>query len=400
MSQPETAPATPKRKRAVRLSLQIALFVAVVGAVFGYIVPKLGHDYGDIWETLRRLSWVEYLLLGLAAIWNIVTYWPMLVAAMPGLTLGQAAVVCQSSTAVAMTVPTGGALAVGISYAMYTSWGFSPSEVAVSAVVTWFANMTFKLAMPVVALALVVLYGEDSGGLVTAAIVGVVLMVAVFGVLIQMLRRETFARRVGDWAGRVVSFLARLVHRPPVQDWGDVAVRFRGRLVLVVRQRGAALATFEILSQLSLYLVLLATLRFVGIPDSQLRWTSILAVFAIVRLASAAPILPGNVGLVELGYYGGLRLAGGPAEEVIAAVLLFRFLTFFLQIPTGAVTYLIWRRNKRWRRPRQPTAPHEVQPPEDAREVDGPAHHHGRPGLAEHGPDREDEQPAVPSSQE
>jgi uncharacterized protein (TIRG00374 family) len=383
-----------------RRVLQLSVFVIVVVVVFGFVMPRLA-DYGDVWEILGRLSWFEYLILALAAVWNIVTYWPMLVAAMPGLSLGQAAVVCQSSTAVAMTLPTGGALAVAISYAMYTSWGFSPGEVAVSAVVTWFANMTFKLVMPVVALALVAMTGEDSAGLVTAAVVGVVLVIVVFGVLVQMLRRASFARRMGDWAGRVVSFLARLVHRPPVEHWGDVAVRFRGRLVDVVRHRGSALAFFEVLSQLSLYVVLLATLRFVGIPDGQLGWASILAVFAIIRLGSAAPILPGNVGLVELGYIGGLVLAGGPRQEVVAAVLLFRFLTFFLQIPAGAVTYVIWRRNARWRRPRGAASPaHEEQPAEHAREVDGPPHHHGRPGLAEHGPDREDEQPAVPTSQE
>ena len=33
----------------------------------------------------------------------------------------------------AMTVPAGGAVAVGVSYAMYSSWGFGASQVALSA---------------------------------------------------------------------------------------------------------------------------------------------------------------------------------------------------------------------------------------------------------------------------
>jgi uncharacterized membrane protein YbhN (UPF0104 family) len=68
-----------------------------------------------------------------------------------------------------------------------------------------------------------------------------------------------------------------------------------------------------------------------------------LAVFAVVRLASAVPVVPGNVGLAELGYMGGLIIAGGSRAEVVASVLLFRFLTYFAQIPIGALTYLRWR---------------------------------------------------------
>src|SRR5438552_14951548 len=45
-----------------------------------------------------------------------------------------------------------------------------------------------------------------------------------------------------------------------------------------------------------------------------------------------------------LEYVGGLVLAGGGRTEVVAAVLVFRFLTFFLQIPLGGFTYLAWRR--------------------------------------------------------
>ena len=54
--------------------------------------------------------------------------------------------------------------------------------------------------------------------------------------------------------------------------------------------------------------------------------------------------------MIELGYIGGLVAAGGDKPSVVAAVLLFRTLTFGIQIPLGGFTYLIWRGNKRWRR--------------------------------------------------
>jgi uncharacterized membrane protein YbhN (UPF0104 family) len=33
---------------------------------------------------------------------------------------------------------------------------------------------------------------------------------------------------------------------------------------------------------------------------------------------------------------------------VVAAVLVFRFLTYYVQIPIGALTYVAWRRKRGW----------------------------------------------------
>ena len=48
--------------------------------------------------------------------------------------------------------------------------------------------------------------------------------------------------------------------------------------------------------------------------------------------------------MVELGLAAALVLAGGDKAQVVAAVLVFRVLTFLLPIPIGAVTYWLWRR--------------------------------------------------------
>ena len=41
---------------------------------------------------------------------------------------------------------------------------------------------------------------------------------------------------------------------------------------------------------------------------------------------------------------GGLVAAGGARPQVVAAVLVYRALTWLLPIPVGVVTYLWWRR--------------------------------------------------------
>ena len=62
---------------------------------------------------------------------------------------------------------------------------------------------------------------------------------------------------------------------------------------------------------LALYAVLLLSLRHVGISEQEVSWAQILAVFAFGRLISALPITPGGLGVIELGYIGGLVAAGG-----------------------------------------------------------------------------------------
>ena len=79
----------------------------------------------------------------------------------------------------------------------------------------------------------------------------------------------------------------------------------------------------------------------------------VFAVFSFGRLISALPITPGGLGVIELGYIGGLSAAGGDKAPVVAAVLMFRILTFGIQIPLGGFTYLIWRAKKSWRRERR-----------------------------------------------
>ena len=132
-------------------------------------------------------------------------------------------------------------------------------------------------------------------------------------------------------------------------------------------RRWLPMTVSTIVSHLSLFLVLLLALRYVGVTGAQVSWSQALAVFAFGRLASAVPFTPGGLGVVEAAYIQGLVLAGGAHARVVAAVLVFRALTYGIQIPLGAITYVVWQRKKKWRKPQAATevvaAPME-QPPD------------------------------------
>jgi hypothetical protein len=78
-------------------------------------------------------------------------------------------------------------------------------------------NSFIKLAMPVLALALVLLQGGAGGGRVLAALVGIAGLVTAIVVFALMLRSEDQARRFGLLAGRIATRLRRILRRgPPV----------------------------------------------------------------------------------------------------------------------------------------------------------------------------------------
>jgi uncharacterized membrane protein YbhN (UPF0104 family) len=360
---PQAPPAAPAQARPRRrrggAALQLAGSAVVVAAVFALVVPKIA-SYSSVWATVSALPGLRLAGLALAMVVNMVLYWLQLVAALPGLSLGQAAVNNQSSTTIANVVPGGGALAVGLAVAMFRSWGFTPTQITLLVTTTGVWNSFMKLGLPVVALGLLGVTGHPSAGLVVPALVGVAILAASVAAFALSLTHPSFAGRVGHYLGRAWSRLAGLAGRPPAERWADKAIRFRGETVGLLQRRWPALTAATLASQLALWVVLLLSLRACGVTGAEVSWVQVLAVFAFARLLSAAPITPGGLGVVELALIAGLYAAGHAHAtvalatlkvQVAAAALLYRALTYGLQIPFGGVTYLIWQHRKRWRRP-------------------------------------------------
>jgi uncharacterized membrane protein YbhN (UPF0104 family) len=350
-------PVRHSRRRLLRI-IQILVALGVVLGIFAGILPKIA-DYSAVWATIRTLTWFE--LLSLLAITSLHTMavWPQTVASLPGLTLAQAAVNNQASTTVANTLPGGGMLAVGVTYAMCRSWGFADSAIALSAMITFVWNTFFQLVLPVVALAHLVVQGEESGGVIVASLVGLAILARAAGLVVTMRWRTTLAGQIGGLLGAVASFLRKVIRKPPVGDWADAAVRFRGEAARLIAARWGVLTFSTVASHLCVYVVLVLAVRDVGISARDVTWAQVLGVFAFARLLSALPITPGGLGIVDLGYIGGLVLAGRHQTDVpvavfhaqvTAAVLVFRAFTYGLQLPHGALAYFIWRRRKSWRK--------------------------------------------------
>ncbi|MGY1825325.1 flippase-like domain-containing protein [Blastococcus sp. SYSU DS0541] len=325
------------------------LSVGLVVAVFAWFLPQF-TSLSQVWAAIADLSWVETAALLLAAGWNLATYQFVVVATTPGMNLRQATVATEAATAVSNTVLGGAALAVGLTYAMNSSWGFSRSRTSVALLVAGLWNNFAKLGLPVLALALLAFSAPPSAARLVAGLVALGALAATIALLGAVLRSPAGAARVGLLAARAATAARRPFGRGPVVGWDLATTKFRDRTVLLLRARWHWITLATLVSHLSLFLLLLLSLRFVGVGAEQVGVAEALVVFAFARLLTAVPFTPGGLGVVEVALIAGLAAAGGPRAPVAAAVLLFRALSYVLPIPLGLGSYLFWRHNRSWRR--------------------------------------------------
>jgi hypothetical protein len=123
-------------------------------------------------------------------------------------------------------------------------------------------------------------------------------------------------------------------------------VKFRTRTLGLLQGGWVPITAATLVSHLSLYAVLLVSLRHVGVSDAEVSWVQVLAVFAFARLATIIPFTPGGAGVVELVLISGLVGAGGDREQVTAAVLVYRALTWALPILVGVACYVWWHQSR------------------------------------------------------
>ncbi len=332
-------------KRALRIGIPITLVLLV----FFFALPKIA-DFSQVWSEVAEMGWGELTKLFLATLGSIGTYWLVMVAGLPGSTFLQTAKVNLASTAVANTLPGGGAFGVGVTYGMYSNYGFSNPEISLQIIVTGIWNNFAKLALPVLALGFLALKGEVKGGLVVAAVVGLLVILAALGLFAAILRSEQQAFAVGTKLQPIVTWLRKATKREAKTSFPQSIVRFRKDSLHLLRKRWLWLTVTTFVSHAALFFVLILALRNVGVGQTEVSWAETLAVFAFVRLISAIPITPGGLGVVELGATAALVAAGGNEAEVVAAVLVYRALTYLLPIPLGIVAYLEWRRGSGARR--------------------------------------------------
>jgi putative heme transporter len=338
--------------------------IAVVVATFAFVLPKIA-DYRDVWGVVEDLSWKDIGLLAGATVLNLVTFAPPWMAALPGLRFRQAFVVTQASTASTYIAPGGVAVGMALSFAMLRAWGFVSAAVGLAVAVTGVWNQLAMLAFPTIALVLLTLTGDAHTALDTVAYLGLVIFIAVVAVFAAALSTSALARRVGDVAARLVSWGKRLIRRKPVSWDGESFVRFRDRTNTLLKRRWHVLTLTTLAGHFTVFLVLLTSLRVLGVSGSEVSAVEAFAAWSLVRLLGSIPITPGGLGVVELGLTTALVGFGGDQVEVVAAILVYRFLTIVPTLVIGLLAGMTWKRYRPEELPTE-TPPAASAPPPGA----------------------------------
>jgi len=340
---PDAEEPAPRKKPPVYRIGGVVLGVVLVLGIFVGAIPQFA-SYRDAWTAIQEMSpgwWAAIAAVALLVLAFAV--WPFQ-AALPRLRFWPGFMQVQTSTAVATTVPAGGAVALGLTYRMFGSFGFAEVAITSAVVTTGIWNLGFKLALPVVAVVLVAATGRSAGSAVGISLLGV-LAIALFGTVLWLVfRDEDSARRFGRGVDRFVNWLLRFFRRSESDRVERAVLAFRDQSAGVIRERGRLLTAAVLVSQSGVFFLVLFCARAAGIPAGKVGLLEVLLSFAVARLAGALPITPGGLGSVDASFSGMLIAFGATSNHALAADLVWRATTYFPPIVAGIVTYVLWRR--------------------------------------------------------
>jgi len=338
------------KKSNVRRFVEIGGSLSVVVIIFAFVIPKItGSDYAEIWDQMAKLSAWE--ITALIALWflGMLAYTGVLTNTLPGLKHTQALTVNFAGSAVSNVMPFGGAIGVGATYAIDMSWGFTAPSVTLSILVSGIWNVFAKLAMPVLALVLLMISGNATGKLFVPTLLGLLALVVAAVVLGLIMRSEGLAEKIGQLGQVIVGWFCRVTHRKTAPDVVKIVLDFRHQSIGLVRERWLLITLWIFLFNLIQFVLLFACIRAIGIDGITV--TEAFAAFAFARLLETIPITPSGVGFVEVGAASALISFGGPENASTAAIFLFRGFVYLLEIPVGAMAWVVWASMTRWRRP-------------------------------------------------
>ncbi len=343
---PASAAAPPSRRAAL---LRSGFILGVLLVVFVVIIPRF-VDYSEVADAFRELTLpqVAFMTVLGAIAWLISGQ--LFTVLTEGLSVIQGGTSYLILSGIGSSVPFG-PWNMGVVWVVVRGWGVGVQPATSGIALYGVINQLGRLALPLVAVIVLIATGGLGGGGGTAfviTLISIVVFVVATGLIAAVVRSD----RVADWLGRtgqrVVSWVLARLGRTGAPDVSASVHRFRDQLGAVIQRRGLAALIVSIIAQLSWCVVLIAALRVVGVPESTLSPSDVLAVFALVSVITIIPISPGGAGVPELLYIAGLSaIAGDQNESVITAgVFLFRLYQWFLPIPIAWILLKLARRGR------------------------------------------------------
>ncbi|MBO0732595.1 MAG: UPF0104 family protein [Acidimicrobiaceae bacterium] len=243
--------------------------------------------------------------------------------------------------AIQTTMPAGLVLSVAFSFRQFRRRG--ADDILAGWVLVAMTVVSFGTLSLVAAVGLAMAFGSGSDFDLVWVIVGIT--AAVLLVVLAWVRRDLWL----PWVGALIRLSQRLTHHPH-GDARDLLDHWLARLSAVTPNRrswaaAAALGLGNWVADLGCL-----TLSFLAV-GAGVPWRGLLLAYGAAQLASNLPITPGGLGVVEGSLTVALVAFGGAEASTVAAVLIYRLLSFWLMLPFGwgswATLTLLGRRRDR-----------------------------------------------------
>lgn len=337
----------PTGRSRKRILIEYGLMAAILLFIFGYLLPQF-IDYQQVFDAMAQLTLIQLLLLtllGLARTWLEAGVYTTLI---PGLGWWAGYKAWLASNTASFVLPPPGDLIVR--FAMYRSVGVEGlSAIGSGVIVSWFFTTGIRLIIPALALGLSLLDGEQDETIQTLAAVAIAAVGGIVALVIIVMRAEKIARRMGDALGRGYNRMARRFNKDEVEDLGEKVISFRGQMMDSLgggQWLKPTLAT--VLNQVVFFVILVVSLRFIGVTGEQAPWDIIFDAYAVGLVLYFIPIIPGGIGVVEFAYVQIIAPSGGElANQVAAGAFVHRIFTWLLPILVGLIPLAAWRRVSR-----------------------------------------------------
>jgi len=315
-------------------------FLLLLGMISIYFFLPTLLDLAEKAPQLEHVKWRWFFLMGLLMTGAFASQWALTRLAVPGVSWFVAATSQLTSNAAVKLIP-GGVVAGGAFYFRMLAVSGVPMGTAVTALaaVGILSNLVL-LALPAVAVIIAIVSAPIPEGMLPVAIAGTVMFVAMFTAAVVVVRFD----RPLEWLGWVVEHVVEWAARLLKKDWAitaDDLINQRNEVVSALGKRWHKALAVAVSNWLLDYATLVVALIAVGADP---RPSLVLLAFAGAAVLGMIPITPGGLGFVEAGLVGMLTISGIPAGDALLATLAYRLFQFWLPIPAGLVSYVLFRR--------------------------------------------------------
>lgn len=335
----QSAAATPHRRLSTRMRVVIGVVTAVILVVElvlsrPFLASAVDHLRTPRWGLVALAIAAELVSMGMFARMQR----RLLHAAGTEVQLQHALALAYAAHSLSITLPGGPVFSTAFNFKHMRRFGAS------AAIASWCVALSGILstaALAVIGVVAAFLAGGTGG--VSSPVGAIVSVVLVAGVVRVIAQRPQWLARPAIW----LLNLANRVLRKPMRNGREWVEAFIAQLSLV-RMRGWDLRVAGVWAIGNWVLDAIGfSLSCLAVGAQHLSVSSLIIAYAAGMAASTIPLVPGGLGVVDGALILGLVAGRTPADDAIAAVVVYRLISWALVATVGWVVWWFLRKNPR-----------------------------------------------------